>query len=67
MRSVRNVRTGCVWTRPTPKCAPLWATCLARSGQKDKAREEFARIEALQPPDLDKLRDLFADQMRRQP
>lgn len=63
-----ELRTQCqAWMRLDPANAEarmLWVTCLARTGKKDKAREEFARIEALQPPNLDQLRALFAQQVR---
>ncbi len=55
------------WMRLDPANAEarmLWVSCLIRSGEKDKARQEFARIEALQPPNLDQLRAIFAKQMR---
>jgi Flp pilus assembly protein TadD len=42
----------------------LWVSSLIRAGEKDKARQEFARIEALQPPNLQQLRALFTQQMR---
>lgn len=63
-----EVRSQCQsWMRLDPSSADarmLWVTCLVRAGEKDKAREEFARIEALHPPNLDQLRAMFARQMR---
>ncbi len=63
-----EVRSQCqAWIRLDPSDAEarmLWVTCLVRAGEKDKAREEFTHIEALQPPNLDQLRALFAQQMR---
>lgn len=63
-----EVRSQCQsWMRLDPADADarmLWVTYLIRAGHKDKAREEFARIEALQPPNLDQLRAIFAQQMR---
>jgi tetratricopeptide (TPR) repeat protein len=62
-----EVRSQCqAWMRLDPASAEarmLWVTCLARAGDKDKARAEFARLEALQPPKLDEFRALFAKQM----
>jgi tetratricopeptide (TPR) repeat protein len=37
-----------------------WITCLARSGAGNAARAEFARIEALEPANLNQLRTWFA-------
>jgi hypothetical protein len=63
-----EVRSQCqTWMRLDPSSAEarmLWITCLVRAGDKDKAREQFAHIEALQPPNLEQLRALFAQQMR---
>jgi tetratricopeptide (TPR) repeat protein len=63
-----EVRSTCqAWMRLDPgstEARMLWVTCLASAGEKDKAREEFTHIEALQPPNLDQLRALFAQQMR---
>lgn len=63
-----EVRSQCQsWMRLDPSDAEarmLWVTCLIRAGKKDKAREEFARIETLQPPNLDQLRAIFAQKMR---
>ncbi len=63
-----EVRAQCqAWMRldpANPEARMLWVTCLVRAGEKDKAREEFTHIEALQPPNLDQLRTLFAQQMR---
>jgi hypothetical protein len=63
-----EVRSQCqAWMRLDPFSAEarmLWVTCLARAGDKDKARQEFARIEALHPPNLEQLRSLYVQQMR---
>jgi tetratricopeptide (TPR) repeat protein len=63
-----EVRSQCqAWMRLDPANAEarmLWVKCLIRAGQKDKARQEFAHIEALQPPNLQQLRALFTQQMR---
>ncbi len=63
-----EVRSQCqAWIRLDPSNAEarmLWVTCLIRTGEKDKARQEFARLEALQPPNLQHYRSLFAQQMR---
>src|SRR5262249_17023770 len=37
----------------------LLVSCLLKGGEKGKAREEFAQIEALRPPHLAQLRDWF--------
>jgi hypothetical protein len=62
-----EVRSECQsWMRLDPGSADarlLWIACLARAGEKDKAREEFSHLEALQPPNLDKYRAWFAQQM----
>jgi Tfp pilus assembly protein PilF len=63
-----EVRAQCqAWMRLDPANAEarmLWVSCLIRAGEKEKARQEFARIEALQPPNLQQLRARFAQQMR---
>ncbi len=63
-----EVRSQCqAWMRLDPSNAEarmLWVSCLIRAGDKDKARQEFARLEALQPPNLDQFRAIFANQMR---
>ena len=42
----------------------LLINCYLRSGHKDKARTEFATLEALNPPDLDILRRWFAEESK---
>jgi tetratricopeptide (TPR) repeat protein len=42
----------------------FWVQSLLKSGRKDEARVEFAKIRALRPPNLDKLEAWFAEQMR---
>ncbi len=63
-----EVRSQCqAWIRLDPSNAEarmLWVSCLIRAGEKDKARQEFARLEALQPPNLEQYRARFAQQMR---
>ncbi|HEV3117677.1 MAG TPA: tetratricopeptide repeat protein [Gemmataceae bacterium] len=39
-------------------------TCLVRLGKKEEAQAEFEKLTALQPPELEKLRRWFAEQMR---
>ncbi len=55
------------WVRLDPESVQgrqLLVLCLLKAGAKERAREEFARVEALRPPDLDKLRKWFEDQSR---
>jgi tetratricopeptide (TPR) repeat protein len=55
------------WLRLEPASIParrLWISCLIRSGNRDEARAEFAKIEALRPPDLDQLKAWFDRQIR---
>jgi tetratricopeptide (TPR) repeat protein len=55
------------WMRLDPRSVEArkaWITCLLHEGKKDAARAEFARIEALQPPEIAELRDWFARQTR---
>ncbi len=42
----------------------LWVTCLAHQGRRERARAEFARIEAMRPPDLPALRKLYSELQR---
>jgi hypothetical protein len=51
------------WLRLDPastEARALGVMALLHTGRKDEARAEFARIEALRPPDLDELRRWFA-------
>ena len=41
----------------------LLVSCLIEAGQKEKAREEFAKIEALRPPELEAYRTWFQARM----
>jgi tetratricopeptide (TPR) repeat protein len=63
-----EVRAHCpTWIGLDPENAEarmVWINCLLRAGDRDAAREEFARVEALRPPGLDKFRAWFAEQMR---
>jgi hypothetical protein len=55
------------WLRLAPGSIParkLWVECLLREGKKDEAKAEFARIEALNPPDLAELRAWFGNRTR---
>jgi predicted CXXCH cytochrome family protein len=42
----------------------VWIACLLHEGKREEARAEFARLEALGPPDLPALRAWFAAQVR---
>jgi tetratricopeptide (TPR) repeat protein len=56
------------WVRLDPAnldARVLYVTCLARSGHKDAARAEFARIERLRPPNLPVLRARFTVELRQ--
>jgi len=55
------------WLRLDPgstEARMLWITCLLRDGRKAEAAAEFARIEALRPPDLSRLRALYQAERR---
>ena len=55
------------WIRLNPldvRARQLRISCLLKEGKKELAREEFARIEALQPENLGQLRGWFAAQLR---
>ncbi|HEY7310723.1 MAG TPA: tetratricopeptide repeat protein [Gemmataceae bacterium] len=55
------------WIRLDPRnveARKIWITCLIREGNKDAARAEFARIQALKPANFADLRIWFAQQMR---
>jgi tetratricopeptide (TPR) repeat protein len=56
------------WLRLAPtsiEARMLRITCLLRQGQKAEAREEFARIEAVHPPDLEVWRKRFQQQFQK--
>jgi Flp pilus assembly protein TadD len=56
------------WLRLAPasvEARMLWITCLLRQGQKAEACDEFARIEALHPPDLEVWRTRFQQQLQK--
>ena len=56
------------WLRLAPlsvEARMLWISCLLRQGQKAEAREEFARIEAVHPPDLEVWRKRFQQLSRK--
>jgi hypothetical protein len=62
---VRDEVEACLRLDPTSvEVRKSRVTCLLREGNKDGARAEFARIEALQPPDAAGLRAWFARQVR---
>jgi tetratricopeptide (TPR) repeat protein len=42
----------------------LWVSCLLKTGDKDAARAEFAKVERLRPPDLPVLQARFAVELR---
>jgi tetratricopeptide (TPR) repeat protein len=48
----------------SPDARQFWIRCLLHEGKKGEARAEFARLEALDPPDLPALRAWFAEQAR---
>jgi hypothetical protein len=55
------------WKRGEPwssEAALMWITCLLHEGDRDGARAEFARLEALRPPHLDRLKTWFDRQLR---
>jgi tetratricopeptide (TPR) repeat protein len=55
------------WVRLDPLSAEARATrvsCLLAAGNKAEARAEFARLEALAPPNLDELRIRFGKKLR---
>jgi tetratricopeptide (TPR) repeat protein len=55
------------WVRLDPASVDarvLYVTCLARSGHKDAARAEFAKIERLRPPNLPLLQARFTVELR---
>jgi hypothetical protein len=50
------------WLRLAPasiEARMLWISCLLHAGKKAQARDEFTRIEALRPPDLEVWRSRF--------
>jgi tetratricopeptide (TPR) repeat protein len=54
---------GQAWLRldpGNPEARMLAVSCLWRQGRREQARAEFARLEALRPPDLERFRKLFA-------
>lgn len=56
------------WLRLAPtsvEARMLWITCLLRQGQKAEAREEFSRIEAVHPPDVEVWRKRFEQQLQK--
>jgi Flp pilus assembly protein TadD len=56
------------WLRLAPtriEARMLWITCLLRQGKNAEAREEFARIEAIHPPDLEVWRKRFQQQFQK--
>src|SRR5262249_35382293 len=58
---------GEAWVRLDPasvEARVLWVTCLAKSGDKDAARAEFAKIERLRPPNLPLLQARFTVELR---
>jgi tetratricopeptide (TPR) repeat protein len=63
-----EARTQCeAWVRldpPSLEARVLWVRCLLRSGDRARARAEFARIERLRPPDLPVLRARFLVELR---
>jgi hypothetical protein len=55
------------WVRLDPLSADARAArvqCLLAAGEKDEARAEFARVEALAPPNLVELRIRFERRLR---
>ena len=55
------------WIRVDPFSAEARTarvSCLLEKGNKPQAREEFARIEALAPPDLPELRIRFEKKLK---
>jgi hypothetical protein len=55
------------WMRLDPESVPArmqWIQCLLRAGNRPEAEVQFALVEALRPPDLDRLRDWFKAQGR---
>jgi hypothetical protein len=55
------------WRRLEPwssDAALMWITCLLHEGDRAGARAEFARLEALRPPNLEQLKTWFDRQIR---
>jgi Tfp pilus assembly protein PilF len=61
-----DLRPHCqAWVRLAPAdiaARKLWVTCLLREGKPKEAKEEFEKIERMQPPNLSELQDWFAGQ-----
>ncbi len=58
--------TAQAWLRLDPQNIlgrKLWVQCLLQTGRREQARAEFARIESLRPPELEQLKNWFAEQM----
>ncbi|MGH7225152.1 MAG: tetratricopeptide repeat protein, partial [Gemmataceae bacterium] len=56
-----------VWLDRQPnniEALSLWIRCLLQQGNKDEARRQFARLEALKPTNLDELRKRFEKELR---
>ena len=43
----------------------LWIRFLLLEGKKADAQTEFARIEALRPPDLERWRTIYQEELKR--
>ena len=55
------------WKRMEPwssEAATLWITYLLHKGDRAAARAEFARLESLRPPELERLKTWFNQQLR---
>jgi hypothetical protein len=55
------------WLRLEPasvEARQMWVTYLLRTGRKDQAREEFAKIRALRPPNLGQLQAWFDEESK---
>jgi hypothetical protein len=67
-RAWEEARPHCeAWVRLDPgsiEARVLWVRCLARSGEKARARAEFAKVERLRPSNLPQLRARFAAELR---
>jgi hypothetical protein len=48
----------------SPEGRSAQVLCLLATGNKNEARAEFARLEALAPPNLAELRSRYGDQLR---
>jgi hypothetical protein len=42
----------------------LWIRCLIHERKKAEASAEFARIEALRPPDLERWRKIYQEELK---